>query len=85
MEETDKELERVAEEVRITLEKLPGMDTFRREISASSTEALVNGLAALLIASAGMLEVPVSRVFVKLAKVLFSPEEERNQKEAGNV
>ncbi len=65
--------EAVAEKVSITLEKVPGVETFHRRIEASSSSAALNGVAVLVRELAGVLGVPVTKVLALLAVVLTVP------------
>lgn len=65
--------ERLMDQVHILLDKKPGRTRYSREIAASCTEALINGLAVLIVESAEVLDQPVERVFAVLATVLFAP------------
>ena len=67
--------QQVQDAVRIRLEKTAGSDGFSREVEASSPLALVKGLAVLMLECAGMMNMPVSRLYAVLATVLFAPED----------
>lgn len=67
--------DRAGDEVHIRLDKLPGRDSYKREITASSTTAAINGLAVLIKGAAELMEQPVDKVFAVLATVLFAPAE----------
>ncbi len=66
--------EAVDAEVVITLEKKKGSETFRREITASSASAALNGLAVLLKEYAKTVGVSTVQVLAILATVLTVPE-----------
>lgn len=67
-------LERAAQdEVSITLVKPAGTTQFSRTIAASSTQAVINGLAILIVEVAKILNVSVSRMLSVLAVVLMAP------------
>lgn len=63
---------RLMDQVHILLDKKPGCTRYSREIAASCTEALINGLAVLICEAAEMMDRPVERVFTVLATVLFA-------------
>lgn len=65
--------EAVEAKVTITLEKLPGSETFKRSIEASSTSAAVNGVAVLIRELAAALGVPVTSALSLLAVALTVP------------
>lgn len=65
--------EALAERVTITLEKMPGSETFKRSIEASSSSAALNGVAVLIRELATALGVPVTRVLALLTVALTVP------------
>ncbi len=65
--------EAVNARVTITLEKLPGSETFKRNIEASSPSAAVNGVAVLIRELAAALGVPVTSALSLLAVALTVP------------
>lgn len=67
---------RLADEVHIRLDKVPGSDEFSRDIRASGTEALVQGLAMMMLLSAGAIGASVEAVYARVASVLFAPEDQ---------
>ena len=81
----NEEIHRTDDAVRIRLEKVAGSDGFSREVEASSPLALIKGLAVLMLECAGMMNMPVSRLYAVLATVLFAPEEreENNNNNGG--
>lgn len=64
---------RLMDQVHILLDKKSGHERYSREIAASCTEALINGVAVLIVETAEVLNQPVERVFAVLATVLFAP------------
>lgn len=64
--------ERSQDAVHILLEKRPGQEDFRREMEASSTTALINALAVLMLETAYLLRQPVDKVYAVVATVLFA-------------
>lgn len=68
--------ERMADAVHIRLEKLPGSDEFSRDIRASGTDALIRGLAMLMLLSAGVIGASVEAVYARVAAMLFAPEDQ---------
>lgn len=65
--------EGVEAKVTITLEKLPGSETFKRNIEASSPSAAVNGVAVLIRELATAMGVPVTTALSLLAVALMVP------------
>lgn len=65
--------EALDERVIITLEKLPGSETFRRKIEASSSAAALHGVAALIRELAAALGTPVTSVLALLTVVMVTP------------
>ena len=57
--------------VTILLEKVAGVDTCRKDIQATSPEALINGLGILVITSARMMGVDEQTLMAVLAARLF--------------
>lgn len=57
--------------VMILLEKVAGEETCQKDISASSPDALVNGLGMLIIVSARMIGIPEQDLMSILAARLF--------------
>ena len=70
---------RMGDEVHIRLDKMPGTEDFSRDIRASSTTALIQGLAVLMLLAAEMTEASVENVYAKVATVLFTDREEAQQ------
>lgn len=70
------------EEVQITLVKPAGTTQFSRTIAASSTQAVINGLAILIVEVAKLLNVSVSRMLSVLAVVLMAPEAAKENAQA---
>ena len=60
--------------VTILLEKVAGEDTCQKDITASSPEALINGLALLIVIGARMLAIPETTLLSILAAQLFGQE-----------
>lgn len=67
--------ERIGDEAHIRLDKMPGDENFYRNIRASSTTALIQSLAVLMLLAAEMLEASVENVYAKVATVLFTDQE----------
>lgn len=66
--------ERIADEVHIRLDKLPGKEDYQRDIRASGTAAVINGLAILMMETAYMIQQPLDKVYAVVATVLFTPD-----------
>lgn len=73
----------VEAEVFISLEKVRGSETFRRELKASSAPAALNGLAVLIREYAKMVGMRQTEVLAVLAAVMTVPA--MNEKREGNI
>ena len=63
------------ERVEIRFEKLPGTLMFKRSIAALTVDGAVKALAALVSHLAELIGVPAYDVLVRMATVLFEPED----------
>lgn len=74
MEQEKKALFFEDDRVEIRFEKLPGTLTFKRSIAALTVDGAVKALAALVSHLAELINVPAGDVLVRVAAVLFEPE-----------
>ena len=72
-QQTAAEQRAVEDEVKITLEKEAGQISFSRHIEASSPQAVLQGMAILVVEVAKILNVSVSKILSLLTVILLAP------------
>lgn len=72
-QQTEAEQRAALDQVSISLEKEAGQTSFRRSIQANSSQAVMSGLAILIVEVAKLLNMSVSRILSLLSVLLLAP------------